>query len=252
MTNTLIVGSFLHLQHMNKLSTRLPPLFMLIFCYILYQAPFLYFNVNAHIFVSSDDNASFLTLIERVRIEALLANESLHSNLTSSNEHLAQLLDRLDDVIDNENYFVVKSKQFNNSTVDALFLANIVDEILQYYGGAYGILPSVMLNMSSMSSMASIPTNLGIHSVNASRVSNIDKYQTAKQYASRAVEIFETELKPYETKNNSIAAGEVEKHLTELKNAVDNKAPPLQVMMIVHTKIHPNLQLAYNLKVRNK
>jgi len=225
---------------------------MLIFCYILYQAPFLYFNVNAHIFVSSDDNASFLTLIERVRIEALLANESLHSNLTSSNEHLAQLLDRLDDVIDNENYFVVKSKQFNNSTVDALFLANIVDEILQYYGGAYGILPSVMLNMSSMSSMASIPTNLGIHSVNASRVSNIDKYQTAKQYASRAVEIFDTELKPYETKNNSIAAGEVEKHLTELKNAVDNKAPPLQVMMIVHTKIHPNLQLAYNLKVRNK
>lgn len=253
MANTLIVGAFLHLQHMNKLSTWLPPLFMFTFCCILYQAPFLYFNVNAHIFVSSDDNASFLTLIERVRIEALLANESLHSNLTSSNEHLAQLLDRLDDVIDNENYFVVKSEQFNNSTVDALFLANIVDEILQYYGGAYGILPSIMLNMSSMSSMApSMPTNLGIHSVNASRVFDIDKYQTAKQYASRAVEIFDTELKPYETKNNSIAAGEVEKHLTELKNAVDNKAPPLQVMMIVHTKIHPNLQLAYNLKVRNK
>ena len=158
MANTLIVGAFLHLQHMNKLSTWLPPLFMFIFCYILYQAPFLYFNVNAHIFVSSDDNASFLTLIERVRIEALLANESLRSNLTSSNEHLAQLLDRLDDVIDNENYFVIKSEQFNNSTVDALFLANIVDEILQYYGGAYGILPSVMLNMSSMSSMASKPT----------------------------------------------------------------------------------------------
>jgi hypothetical protein len=252
MANTLIVGAFLHLQHMNKLSTRLPPLFMFIFCYILYQAPFLYFNINAHIFVSSDDNASFLTLIERVRIEALLANESLHSNLTSSNEHLAQLLDRLDDVIDNENYFVVKSEQFNNSTVDALFLANIVDEILQYYGGAYGILPSVMLNMSSMSSMASMPTSLGIHNVNASRAFDIDKYQTAKQYASRAVEIFDAELKPYETKKNSIAAGEVEKHLTELKNAVDNKAPPLQVMMIVHTKIHPNLQLAYNLKVRNK
>jgi hypothetical protein len=238
---------------MNKfVSSWLPPLFMFIFCYISYQAPCSSRNVNAHIFVTSDDNASFLTLIERVRIEALLANESLHSNLTSSNEHLAQLLDRLDDVIDNENYFVVKSEQFNNSTVDALFLANIVDEILQYYGGAYGILPSVMLNMSSMSSMASIPTNLGIHSVNASRVFDIDKYQTAKQYASRAVEIFDTELKPYETENNSIAAGEVEKHLIELKNAVDNKAPPLQVMMIVHTKIHPNLQLAYNLKVRNK
>jgi hypothetical protein len=250
MANTLIVGAFLHLQHMSKLSNWLPPLFMFIFYYILYQAPCLYFNVNAHIFVSSDDNASFLTLIERVRIEALLANESLHSNLTSSNEHLAQLLDRLDDVIDNENYFVVKSEQFNNSTVDALFLANIVDEIFQYYGGAYGILPSVILNMSSMAS--SMPTNLGIYSVNASRVFDIDKYQTAKQYANRAVEIFDAELKPYETKKNSIADGEVEKQITELKNAVDNKAPPLQVMMIVHTKIHPNLQLAYDLKVRNK
>ena len=100
--------------------------------------------------------------------------------------------------------------------------------------------------------MASMPTNLDIHSVNASRVFDIDKYQTAKQYASRAVEIFDAELKPYETKNNSIAAGDVEKQLTELKNAVDNKAPPLQAMMIVHTKIHPNLQLAYNLKIRNK
>ena len=103
-----------------------------------------------------------------------------------------------------------------------------------------------------MSSMASsMPTNLDIHSVNASRVFDIDKYQTAKQYSSRAVEIFDAELKPYETKN-SIAPGEVEKYLTELKNAVDNKSPSLDVMMIVHTKIHPNLQLAYDLKVRNK
>jgi len=39
--------------------------------------------------------------------------------------------------------------------------------------------------------MASMSTNLGIHSVNASRVFDIDKYQTAKQYASRAVEIFD-------------------------------------------------------------
>ncbi len=225
---------------------------MLMLCFISYLNPSLSSDVNAHIFVSSDDNAAFLTLIERVRIEALLANESLYSNLTSSNEHLAQLLDRLDDVIDNENYFVIKSEQFSNSTVDALFLANIVDEILQYYGGAYGILPSVMLNMSSMSSMSSTSSNFDIHRPNHNSVFDTAKYQTAKQYAKRAVEIFDSELKPYETKKNSITAGEVEKYLNELKNAVDNKVPPSDVMMIVHTKIHPNLQLAYNLKTRNK
>jgi hypothetical protein len=226
---------------MNEFVNTQLVLFMIIFCYTSYQAPCLFSYVNAHIFVSSDDNAAFLTLIERVRIEGLLANDSLHSNLTSSNEHLAQLLDRLDDVIDNENYFVVKSEQF--STVDALFLANLVDEILQYYGGAYGILPNVMLNMSSMStmhSMSSMSTNSEIHKRNPSSIIYM------------AVEIFDAELKPYETKNNTITAGQVEKYLTELKNAVaDSKAQPLEIMMIVHTKIHPNLQLAYNLKTKN-
>jgi hypothetical protein len=236
---------------MNKFRNTQLVLFMLMLCFISYLNPSLPSDVNAHIFVSSDDNAAFLTLIERVRIEALLANESLYSNLTSSNEHLAQLMDRLDDVIDNENYFVIKSEQFSNSTVDALFLVNIVDEILQYYGGAYGILPSVMLNMSSMPLMSSTSSNIDIHRSNHNSVFNTVKYQTAKQYAKRAVEIFDSELKPYETKN-SITAGEVEKYLNELKNAVDNKVPPSDVMMIVHTKIHPYLQLAYHLKTRNK
>jgi hypothetical protein len=207
-------------------------------------------EASGHIFVSSDDNASFLTLIERVRVEALLANESLHSNLTSSNQHLAQLLDRLDDIIDNENYFVVKSEQFNNATVDALFLANVVDEVLQYYGGAYGILPNVMLNMSSMGS--SMSTKSGMDTGSSSSVSDVDKYQTARQYAKRAVEIFDAELKPYESSKNGSAAEQLEKYLIDLRNAVDDKAPPSAVMMIVHTKIHPNLQLAYNLKTRTK
>ena len=31
-------------------------------------------TVYAHIFISGDDNSSFLALLERIRIEALLAN----------------------------------------------------------------------------------------------------------------------------------------------------------------------------------
>ena len=84
---------------MNKFLDAQVVLFMMLICCIAYLNPYLFSGVSAHIFVSSDDNAAFLTLIERVRIEVILANESLHSNLTSSNEHLAQLLDRLDEVI---------------------------------------------------------------------------------------------------------------------------------------------------------
>lgn len=241
---------------MDRFLTAQLVLFMILTCYSTNLGQNLCNEASGHIFVSSDDNASFLTLVERVRIEALLANESLHSNLTSSNQHLAQLLDRLDDVIDNENYFVVKSEQFNNATVDALFLANVVDEVLQYYGGAYGILPNVMLNMSSMSSMGSMDSSMstksGMDTGSPSLVSDVDKYQTARQYAKRAVEIFDAELKPYESNKNGSAAEQVEKYLIDLRNAVDDKAPPSAVMMIVHTKIHPNLQLAYNLKTRTK
>jgi hypothetical protein len=94
--------------------------------------------------------------------------------------------------------------------------------------------------------------NVGMNStrIGSAVVVDVNKYETAKQYAKRAVEIFDAELKPYETRQNNLAAGQVEKFLLELKNAVDNKAPPLEVMMIVHTIIHPNLQLAYNLKTR--
>jgi hypothetical protein len=129
----------------------------------------------------------------------------------------------LDDVIDNENYFVVKSEQFNNATVDALFLANVVDEVLQYYGGAYGILPNVMLNMSSMSSMgSSMSASSDLRVGNPTSVFDIDKYQTARQYAKRAIEIFDAELKPYESKGNNLAAEQIEKYLIELNNAVEN------------------------------
>jgi hypothetical protein len=106
--------------------------------------------------------------------------------------------------------------------------------------------------MPSMSSMSSMSANSEIDKPNPSSIIDMAKYQTAKEYAKRAVEIFDAELKPYETKNNTSTAGQVEKSLAELKKAVDNKAQPLEIMMIVHTKIHPNLQLAYNLKTRNK
>ena len=40
-------------------------------------------NVYAHIFVSNDDTSSFLALLERVRIEARLVNDTMPTNLTA-------------------------------------------------------------------------------------------------------------------------------------------------------------------------
>jgi len=250
---------------------------------------YLHLNANAyaHIFVSNDDTSSFLALLERVRIEARLVNDTMPTNLTAAQQHIEQLQDRLDDIIDIENYFTVKSVQFDNSTVNALLLANIVDEVLTHYGGAYGILPNIMLNTSYMSTglnpdknrngeKMSMPNNTQnkqqyqlnnyTHNINSSMKNNntkkiipsnnndflinIAKYQTAKEYAKRAIEIFNIKLKPFETGRNANAMNELEKGLVKLRNAIDNKVQPMEIMMIAHGKIHPSLQVAFNLKVK--
>jgi len=241
-------------------------------------------NSYAHIFVSNDDNSSFLTLIERVRVEGQLVNSTIHTNLTSAQEHIEQMLDRLDDVIDSDNYFTIKSEQFDNSTVNALLLANIVDEVLRYYGEAYGILPNKMLNMSYMTAaegMKGMNDDYNSHGKNdlsekrmvlqhgnmnsnidnnnqlyysqlrnASDILDMAKYYTAKEYAKDAIKIFYIKFKPFETNSNRYILNKLENSLVELKSAVDSKAHPAQVMMIAHSKVHPSLQIAFDLKVK--
>lgn len=227
-------------------------------------------KVSAHIFISDDDNSSFLTLIERVRTEIKLANDTLQNNDTSSQEHIEQSLDRLDDIIDNENYFSIDSDQFNNRTVNALLLANVIDDALRYYGGAFGLLPTVMTNMSNMMNMttqqmlnnqrqkqlasepSTTPITDNLNDVNRQNISIIDqaKYDTANEYVNDAVRIFETKLKSTSTPENVNIVKALEEDLFRLKNATDNKSQPMNIMMIVHTKIHPNLQAAFNLKLK--
>jgi hypothetical protein len=249
-------------------------------------------RVFAHIFISNDDNSSFLTLIERVRTEIKLANDTLRSNDTSSQEHIEQSLDRLDDIINNENYFSITSDQLSNRTVNALLLANTVDDALRYYGEAFGLFPAVMTNMSNMMVMTTIPqqtfnntTNEGtiskynndsilgnqqqnqvaseptttpitdkLNDVNRQNISIVDqaKYDTSREYVNNAVRIFESKLKSPSTPDNINIVNVLEDDLFRLKNAIDNKSKPMNIMMIVHTEIYPNLQAAFDLKLKNR
>jgi hypothetical protein len=42
----------------------------------------------------------------------------------------------------------------------------------------------------------------------------------------------------------------LEKNMVDLSHLVENKAPAQELMMLVHGHIHPSLQLAYSLKLR--
>jgi hypothetical protein len=162
-----------------------------------------------------------------------------------------------------------------NSTTQPLAFADLVDSILINYGNAYAV-DFDMTNMSNMammgggnsSSMAmsgtandnnSISMNMNMSS---SMMMNMDgknknytladmtDYQSAQALAVKAQEIFNTELRSMAPKNSSAFITNLENGLTELNDSIQSKGSPMDIMMIVHTQIHPNLLEAFNLKLR--
>jgi hypothetical protein len=103
---------------------------------------------------------------------------------------------------------------------------------------------------------------------NSSTVVNITAYQQAQGLAMRAQQIFNNELKStssvadslsssgntsQDSTNNTVtnSISKIENNLTQLKSAIDSKAPTMDVMKIVHGDIHPALLMSYKLQLRS-
>jgi len=224
----------------------------LILCFLLTITYFIFLSLNVlffaeiqkgygHIFISDDDASSLLTLLERLRIEALLANNTMTENVTYSKDHLLKLVEGIDDISDSENEFDISSKQFDNSTVNALLFANLIDEVLTNYGASFGVSSSVMTNMSYLS------PNLMEKANKSEAVIDNDSYLTSQEYAKRSWEIYNFNLRIFETNDSKNFIEKLGQTLTDLIHSIDNKTNPFKIMNIVHTEIHPNLQSAFNL-----
>ena len=167
-----------------------------------------------------------------------------------------------------------------NTTIQPLAFADLVDSLLINYGNAYAV-DFDMTNMSNMAMMSGNSSSMVMsgmvnNSINNSNSSismgsmnmssstmimdsntnrnyslvDMTDYQSAQALATKAQEIFNTELKPIAPGNTSIFTTNLENGITQLNNSIKNKASPMDVMMIVHTQIHPNLLEAFNLKLR--
>jgi hypothetical protein len=166
-------------------------------------------------------------------------------------------------------------EQLNNSTTQALVLANMANEVYFSYGGALGESPSTMSNMAGMamsvneaSSSSPSPTNMSTNknvgnnhagtnthvsmtnSNNNNNIKNMTQYQTAQALASKAVEVFDKNLKSTAPTSLKAANTEIENDLNQLKTVIDNNAPFMDVMKIVHIQLHPTLITAYNLQLK--
>ena len=74
-----------------------------------------------------------------------------------------------------------------------------------------------------------------------------DSYLTSQEYAKRSWEIYNFNLRIFETNDSKNFIEKLGQTLTDLIHSIDNKTNPFKIMNIVHTEIHPNLQSAFNL-----
>ena len=169
-------------------------------------------------------------------------------------------------------------KRDENTTTQPLAFADLVDSILINYGNAYGV-GIDMTNMSNMAMMGSSSSsmamsdmvdennisnmNMGPMNMSSSTMMNEDNetkinyslvditdYQSAQALAVKALEIFNVELKPMAPNNTTAFVTNLENGLIQLNSSIRSKASPMDIMMIVHTQIHPNLLEAFNLGLR--
>jgi uncharacterized protein YbjQ (UPF0145 family) len=169
-----------------------------------------------------------------------------------------------------------------NETIQSLAFADLVDRILINYGNAYAV-DFDMTNMSNMVTMGNNSSSMTMDGIvdnnsnydnsnssmnmdsmvmSSSTMVNMDSkdrnyslvditdYQSAQTLATKAQDIFKTELKPIAPRNSSAIVVNLENGLMQLNDSIKNKASPMNAMMIVHTQIHPNLLKAFNLKLR--
>jgi hypothetical protein len=202
-------------------------------------------------------------------------------------ESIDQLVSDIDSILGEAESTRIEQEDLENATIQALAFADLVNSILENYGNAYAV-DFDMTNMSNMAmmgqsnnnmstmtmsnmstngndndsniemnsmNMSSSRTMVGMDvgggrksSINFSLVNMTDS-QSAQALAAKALEIFNVELKPMAPNNSSAFISNLENGLTQLNDSIRNKASPMDIMMIVHTQIHPNILQAFNLRL---
>jgi hypothetical protein len=229
----------------------------------------------AHNFIPND-TATFLTQVYRVEIELTLAINSFPSNVTLAIDHAEDATTLMDEIYDTEGDFIDdtdfiirynEAMSNHNSTVYAMVIANIADEILRKYGEAYDLdydltnMSNMMIMISDINSSSSMNLHRPQHSNtteknSSSSVVNFDEHQSAKQLSETAYQIFKNKLEPLSmsntTINNNTVTAKLEKSLVDIKDLMmmNNREMASELMKIIHGQVHPILQAAYNLQLK--
>ena len=160
----------------------------------------------------------------------------------------------------------ISKADLSNSTIQALVVANIANEIYSKYADALGIspLPKALSYLGMSTGHGAAAASMNMHSANVTaeennldlsiprNVTNELDYQTALGLISRAQYVLNNDLKPLSTSNLTDTINDVNNKLSELGTAIDNKVPFMDVLVIIHANIHPELISAFHLPLRQQ
>lgn len=161
-------------------------------------------------------------------------------------------------------------KDNSNGSIHPMRFAEGVDDVLRNYGDAYNV-DFDMTDMSNVGTMkgSMIGDSNSYDSNNSSNMNmppsmkdsdtkmstnkpivNMANYQSAKGMAEKLLDIFNKELKPTISQNGtSVYSTHLESGIMQLVNSIEDKVSPMDIMMIVHAQIHPNLIEAFDLQI---
>jgi hypothetical protein len=195
-----------------------------------------------------------------------------------------QLVNDIDSILGEAESTRIEQADLENATIQALAFADLVNSILENYGNAYAV-DFDMTNMSNMvmngqdnnnmstngrdndsnkemnsMNMSTSSTVVGMDvggggegsesGINSSSsLANMTDFQSAQALAAKALEIFKVKLKPMAPNNSSASLTNLENGLSKLNDSIRNKSYPMDIMMIVHMQIHPNILQAFSLRL---
>jgi hypothetical protein len=187
-----------------------------------------------------------------------------------------QKADAIGQLLDQAESEEVSSSSQNNATIQALATVGVINEVLKDYGTAVGSkidltnmnnmnmsdmsmsssgnnmqgmsgMSSSGNNMQGMSGMSSSGNNMqGMSGMSSTPIVNMAAYQSAQALTSTAQTMFNS-LQSIAPSSTSPYLDKVATALNTLKQKIDSQGSGMDVMMVVHMQIHPNLISAFNI-----
>ena len=139
----------------------------------------------------------------------------------------------------------IEPDQLSNSTVNALAINDILGEVLEAYGAAYGIEEEGEEEGTNETGTTDNTTGTAAGQ-NTTAIVDLAEYQSAQSYANQSKQML-NEIKTLAPSNTTSAISDVENGINEMITAINNKAPFPTVDEIVDDKVLPSLKTAFNL-----